>query len=87
MKVFKYQLAIARNQTLRLPAGSRILSAGLDPGDQLCIWALVREDAPPEPWNILIAGTGHALMGDDTDGFIGTVRDGELMLHLFGSKQ
>lgn len=70
MKVYKYDLPVNDRQVLRLPRGAKLLHVGAQ-GGQLKLWALVDPNAPREPLEVCIAGTGHEW----PDGFrhLGTV--------------
>lgn len=84
MRIFKYMLGITSEQPLLLPRGARVLSVGLDPNNQLCLWAAVNEGEVEELWQVRIAGTGHEI--NETEGFVGTVRATSLMLHIFARR-
>jgi len=58
VKIYKYDLPIADRQELRLPRGATLLHVGEQSG-QLKLWALVNPEAPREPIEVCIAGTGH----------------------------
>lgn len=81
--IFKYRLLISDRQVVNLPRGATILSAGLDPAGELCLWAAVDTDNPKQPREILIFGTGHLLPDIVTLRFIGTVNQGPFMWHVF----
>lgn len=81
-RIWKFPLGLIDGQTIRLPVGAVILGAGLDPNDDLCLWAKVdaaqsaKHDVP-----VQIVGTGNPMpeVGD----FVGTVRQGRFMWHVF----
>ena len=80
--VFKYQLAIADEQTLQIPAGAQLLSVA-EQRQQLCLWALVDDEVPLAPRRIRVAGTGHSIEGAPV--FLGTVllMGGDFVAHVF----
>lgn len=80
--IHKYRLNITDQQTVDLPRGALILSAGLDPAGVLCLWAAVDTDKPAQPREIRIFGTGHPVP-ETPIRFIGTVNQGSFMWHVF----
>lgn len=84
--IWKYPLERVDIQRITLPAPARILSAGLDPSGQLCVWAMV--DSSPNQMlcrEIRIFGTGHSIDDSLLPDFVGTVLDGPFMWHVFAS--
>jgi hypothetical protein len=92
MRIFKYPLQIKDAHSYQLPLNAKILSVGLDPTNCLCLWALVDPSphAPRENRAVFIIGTGNPIpeeveerldRGDAK--FLGTVRDGQFMWHVF----
>lgn len=74
--IWKYELKPQRVNKLMLPAGAQVLSAGLDPQGEVCVWALVRPDLPKtQAVRIYVYGTGHDVPLDNSDRvrFLGTV--------------
>lgn len=83
-QIFKYVIYRPMDEvTLFLPMGHEILSAGIDRQDLVCVWVIVDPDAPPEPRKIFVRGTGHPLGDAEGHKFIGTVKDGSFMWHIF----
>lgn len=81
-RIWKFPLALTDNQTIRLPVGAVILSAGLDPGDDLCLWVKVDAAEPAQhDVPIRIVGTGNPM--PEVGYFVGTVRQGRFMWHVF----
>lgn len=80
--IWKFPLARTDKQTVHLPAEFAILSVGLDPQDQICLWAAVTAGPLEYFVEILIVGTGNKLPSDAGD-FLGTVNDGPFMWHVF----
>lgn len=81
--VWKFPLILSPDQVIRMPAGSRILTAQ-EQLRELCIWAMVDCDGPESLRRIAILGTGHKT---DPAGliYISTVQaaDGNLVWHIF----
>lgn len=79
--IWKFPLNDSDRQTISLPLDYRIMSAGLDPDGDLCIWAAVDPDAKRIDVEICIVGTGRAMprLGD----FIGTVLCDRFVWHIF----
>jgi hypothetical protein len=86
--IYKYPLEIKDDQYIKLPKGSRLLSA-CEQYENIVIYALVDDNAEDmEDYNFVIHGTGH--YADDVFyndyQFLGTVklRGGALIFHVFG---
>ncbi len=94
-RIYKYQLKLVDFQTVKIKGLHRIISVGLDPAGELCLWAIV--DANNENLTYakaLIIGTGNPfypdILADDEQGlpvnkFLGTVTQGVFVWHVFVS--
>ncbi len=84
MRIFKYVLQLTDIQTVQIPANSAVISAGLDPQDNLCIWVFVDPDALPWNHEVHVVGTGNPCpdLGKPIE-FVETVRQGAFMWHVF----
>jgi len=81
MRIYKYDIPI--NGSIMLPAGSQILSVGIQ-DDQVRVWILLDPDAPKtEACAFRVVGTGWDVDRDSLGIFIGTVRDGGFVWHVF----
>ena len=81
MRIYKYDIPI--NGSIMLPAGSQILSVGIQ-DDQVRVWILLDPDAPKtEAYAFRVVGTGWDVDRDSLGIFIGTVRDGGFVWHVF----
>lgn len=85
MKIFKYKIEVGSNE-IRMPRYAKIISAGLDNNDDMCIWAIVNEEREKEKRVILVTGTGWSI-GEFKEngrgvGFIGTIRKDPYMWHV-----
>lgn len=80
MKVFKYKLHQLGENVIAMPEGARIVSAGLDLGDFLCVWAEVDENAPTIDTSIYALYTGHHVPKHCR--FLATVV-GSLVYHIY----
>lgn len=78
MNIYKYRLDYYR--PTRVPG--RILSTGLDPNDDLCVWSAVGSGEQPHH-DVTAMMTGPHADIEDTDQFVGSVRDGSIMTHVF----
>lgn len=80
--IWKYELEPGKN-LLKMPAGAKPLTVQTQGGTPT-MWALVKEDAPPEHRIISIYGTGHK-MPDHPGVYLGTFQmsDGALVWHVF----
>jgi hypothetical protein len=81
--IWKQEIAVADEQSVRLRSPGEIIHFGIDPNGHLCIWFT----ADPNNFGTVnktlkMTGTGIVY---DPDGlkFIGTVRQGSFMWHLF----
>ena len=82
MHIFKYKVGCYEKTTIHLPPKFRWLHAGLDPQGDMCVWAAVPFVHDVYPVEVVVKPTGpHVLNGDEIH--IGTVKDGELMWHIF----
>lgn len=71
---------------VEMPAGSRILSVGLDVTGAPCFWALVDRNAPVITREVVLMYTGETSLNDDfceDATFIGTVAWGGSIYHLW----
>ena len=81
MKIFKYKIEVGGNE-IRMPRYAKIISAGLDNNDDMCIWAVVNEEREKEERIILVVGTGWSIENCREVGFIGTIRKDPYMWHV-----
>ena len=89
LTIWKYEIAPDfTNQIVRMPAGARMMSFGIDPHGELCFWALVDSEAPMEEHLVACIGTGwHANHIVEAQGrvatFVGSVTQNAHVWHLF----
>jgi len=83
--VWKYVFPDMRCR-IELPAGARILSVR-EQGANVCMWALVDPEAPKEPRDFAIIGTGHTITEPGIT-FLGTavLYESIIVLHVFEVK-
>ena len=81
MKVLKYRIDLDYTDTVRVPG--QVLSVGLDPHSNVCVWSLVPDGATGKPQEVFCLLTGAPADAALGARFIGTVRDGGLMVHVF----
>ena len=83
MIIWKWEITIARKETLMLPAGAKIIDVQMV-YDKCCLWALCDESAPDEPRLIMVHSDGDA-MGDDPGQYIATFQTagGDRAFHAF----
>lgn len=81
--VWKYDVPIDDDFTLRMPEGAKILSGAVQRGSPV-IWALVDTQASDVSRHFILRGTGHSIV-DEKLTFIASffLRDGALIFHLF----
>jgi hypothetical protein len=80
--IFKYQLAITDKQVIDIHGKATQFTVGLDPFDDLCVWAVVDKSKTPTPHTFFIVGTGH-LMPKEAKKWLGTVRQRQFMWHIW----
>lgn len=87
-QIWKYEIEPGEN-TLNIPGWRGFISAGIDPKDNLCVWALIDDQEEEDEVNLWVVGTGWDIGDlyetDDAVTFIGSVKDGCYMWHVFGS--
>jgi hypothetical protein len=81
--IWKYGLEITDRQTLRMPAGARLLTAQHQHG-RLNLWAEVDQSAETEDRTIAIVGTGNPMPEGKAE-YLATVQAwvGHLVWHVF----
>ncbi len=81
--IYKYVLQVKDWQTLSLPGGAAPIHVNTDPQGQLAVWCWVNPD--PNHWVadrvFAVRGTGHPIQ--DGLEYLGTVKDGPFMWHIF----
>ena len=81
--IYKYPFNIDDSFTIEMPLGAEVLSVGLDPLGQQCVWALVDTSAESIPFRFALRGTGHPAEGLKASDFVGTFLMGRLVFHVF----
>ena len=85
--IYKYPLRPREEaMEIKIPRKKKIISAGLDPLGQVCIWAIVNDETPLETVRFYCVGTEWPLewmLNNDSVKFIGTVKQHHLMWHIF----
>ena len=81
--VWKYPLPGSDTFDIKMPRGAKILTAAAQFED-VCLWALVNPEAPPETRSFRLAGTGHEIT-ENLGRHISTFQlaNGRIVLHLF----
>lgn len=82
--IYKYILKAEDEQILKLPIGSKILTAQVQRGE-ICLWALVTGSFTAAERTICIHGTGHPIAKAYNLTYISTVQldGGSLVFHIF----
>lgn len=83
--IFKYHISYSAETTkIEMPISSKIISVGLDPQGDLCIWAIVDPEEGKSMREFAVVGTGWP-MKDSLEywTFLGTVKQGPYMWHVF----
>lgn len=90
--IWKYPISPSDDMIkLSIPGGGPVLSAGLDPIGQICVWAAVDTEEEEEPINVYCVGTGWPLDWifdyEERIVLVGTVRQHNLMWHIFRGRR
>ena len=82
--IWKFELRVIGEQTVRMPFGATVLSAQIQ-RDRICLWATVDTDMHLQPRRFAIFGTGHDLPKPiaATFNFIDTIQANGLVFHVF----
>ena len=81
--IWKYGIIPGRCD-VQMPLGSKVLSAGLDPIGNMCIWVEVDTENPIMNYNVLGIGTGWEITVDLSEfKFIDTVTHGDFVWHIY----
>lgn len=86
--IYKYPIMPSEEKIeLAIPGGGPVLSAGVDPMGQLCIWAIANTDEEDVTVPIYCVGTGWPLdwilEEQDNITLVATVREHIYMWHIF----
>ena len=86
--IYKYPLQPnAEEIELSIPGGGPVISAGIDPIGNTCVWAFADTEKEDIPVRIYCVGTGWPMdwimEKEDNLECIGTVKEGIYMWHLF----
>ena len=83
MRIWKWTLKLTDVQTIEVPVGAKLLSVQAQQ-DAIQLWAMCDENAPKEPRQIALYGTGNP-MPDDVGEYISTFQmyNGNIVLHAF----
>ena len=79
--IYKYTVGATGSKAFNLPRGAEILSAGLDPAGDLCVWARVNPGEPLERVTLYVIGTGQEVPAGAR--FVETVLQGPWVWHIF----
>jgi hypothetical protein len=85
--IWKFSIEVTDEQTIRVPKGSRALTAQMQ-GNQLCLWVMLDTDNADRGVNmpVYIHGTGHSVLPEAYHGrYLSTVQmdGGALIFHVF----
>lgn len=86
--IYKYPIQPSVEEiVLKIPGGGPVFSAGLDAHNKMCVWAFADTEEKEKPVTIYCIGTGWAtdwiVNKGSTIQFIGTVKQGVFMWHIF----
>lgn len=86
--IYKYPIQPTTEEIeLSIPGGGPVLSAGLGPNGQPCVWSIVDLEQEDKPVKIYCVGTGWPIdwimAKSAAIEFVGTIKDGIYMWHVF----
>lgn len=92
LTIYKYKLNKSGINQIQMPMDASVISVGLDPKDDICIWAIVDTEKNMDTRTFFVAGTGwditEELLEFSEINYLGTVKQGSFMWHIFeGIKQ
>lgn len=82
MRIFKYEIPVSSNVEVVMPRGAKVLKVDNQRG-QICLWALVNTDQPPEKRYLTVVGTGREIHLLSTLTYIDTVVVEPFVWHVF----
>ena len=80
MKIYKYPLDLADQQTISMPEGAEMLSVGLQ-RDRIVLWAMVNLEMANRDYIFRIVGTGNDV--PENLQYLGTVQQSTYAWHIF----
>lgn len=84
--IYKFAINDPRN-VIMADVGARFIHVGMDPNDQLCVWAIVNPDAPTKNHTLVVFGTGERRLDQECHIYIGTWFNGPFVWHLFSEEE
>lgn len=85
--IWKYELGTADRIGVTMPKGAQILKVANQYEEDItfCIWALVDPDNEPETRTFRVYGTGHKIIPEGEQKYIGSyfLKKGNLVFHVF----
>lgn len=83
-QIWKYDLAIAGIQDIKMPEGAEVLTVQVQRG-VACIWALITPELKQVVRQFTVVGTGHDIASQFEMNYIGTfqINGGDLVFHVF----
>lgn len=84
-RIYKYRLEVIDEQTVNIKGLVKVLSTGLDPSGELCLWAIVDiENGVSCAVLVQIIGTGNPIERNlVVNSFLGSVTQGVFVWHVF----
>lgn len=87
--IYKYQFTISEQFEISMPRDAKILSVEIQPAPNdfgpgiPCLWAIVDKTKPLEHRFFNVVPTDRELAKIPVHAYIGTIRDGEFVWHIF----
>jgi hypothetical protein len=85
LTMWKYPLEVTDTQWLSdVPLPAEVMSVGLDPEGQMCVWVMVDPDqSQRKNVSVTITGTGNPISNIFTPKFVGSVTVGKFVWHVW----
>lgn len=82
-QICKYPLQITDQQQVLMPRNAKILAAGIDNMNNVCLWASVNDEAPKMVRAIKVVGTGNPFEDTHLWKHVSTVAAYPFIWHIF----
>lgn len=82
LTIHKFELFRVDSQSVYMPDGAEVISAGLDPQGRLSIWAAVDTSSNMVARCFYVFGTGNPIIQAPME-FVATVVENEFVWHIF----
>ena len=81
--IYKYPLEVKDLVRINMPRAAKVIHAGFDSQDRLCVWVVVDTDRPLHVRAFSVVGTGNPLESPHMWNHLNTVSVGPFIWHVF----